>query len=163
MPSLNVLLKTTPKPSFTKCSGFASVWVLILLVLMFGILGTFGYLFLNRLTEIERRMVGLDQQMEEVVQKVEEAIETSKAASLKALQAEEHALEAARGRAQAEEDKGEAEQDSARLAVSTTTESTQDGAVSFIFESGTAATLRSVKKRAESSALPDCVFPIAPE
>ena len=111
MPSLNVLLKTTPKPSFTKCSGFASVWVLILLVLMFGILGTFGYLFLNRLTEIEQRMVGLDQQMEEVVQKVEEAIETSKAASLRALQAEEHALEAARGRAQAEEDKREAEQD----------------------------------------------------
>ena len=59
--------------------------------------------------------------------------------------------------------KGEDEQDAARLAVSTTTESTQDGAVSFIFESGTAATLRSVKKRAESSALPDCVFPIAPE
>lgn len=109
-------MKTAYQPAFDQGSGRASVWVLVLLVLGLAILGTVGYLFLNRLTEIEQRMVSLDQQMEEVArkaeevaQRAEEAVQKSEAAYVEALQAQENALEAARGRAKAEADRRRAE------------------------------------------------------
>ena len=60
-------------------------------------------------------------------------------------------------------EKGKKKRDSAQLEVSTTIESTQDGAISLVFESGTAATLRSVDPRGEPSAIPDCVLPLSLE
>ena len=51
--------------------------------------------------------------------------------------------------------------DSDRLLVSTTTGSTPEG-VSFVLESQTDATLRSLQGQTESSSVPDCVWPVPP-
>ncbi len=52
------------------------------------------------------------------------------------------------------------QQDSAKLAVSTTTGPSQEGAVSFVLEPGTDATLRSLVQGASPSVMGDCVLPI---
>ncbi|MEE8349417.1 MAG: FAD:protein FMN transferase [Acidobacteriota bacterium] len=55
------------------------------------------------------------------------------------------------------------EQESSQLAVSTTTGSNPEGAITFALEPETNAILRSWIEGSEASILPDCVFPIAPE
>jgi thiamine biosynthesis lipoprotein len=58
---------------------------------------------------------------------------------------------------------GEGNRDAAQLMVSTTTGSTREEAVSFLLESETATTLRTVQKRPEPPALPNCVWTVDPE
>ena len=52
------------------------------------------------------------------------------------------------------------QQDSVELAVSTTTGPSQEGAVSFVLEPGTDATLRSLVQGGSRSVMGDCVLPI---
>ena len=66
------------------------------------ILGVMGYLFLNRLTELNQQVAGLSQQVEGAIEELEVVAEKAEASSTQASRAEESALEAARGRVQAE-------------------------------------------------------------
>ena len=59
--------------------------------------------------------------------------------------------------------KAEEEQDASHQVVIKTTVSTQGGAVSFVLESGTAATLLPPVEGAEPAAMPECVLPIGLE
>ena len=59
--------------------------------------------------------------------------------------------------------RAEEEQDASHQVVIKTTVSTQGGAVSFVLESGTAATLLPPVEGAEPAAMPECVLPIGLE
>ena len=60
-------------------------------------------------------------------------------------------------------EEAEGEQDSAHRVVIQTTLPTREGAVSFVLESATAATLRPIVEGSVSSSLPDCVWPLGLE
>ncbi len=85
---------------------------LLLMVFGLAVLGIMGYLFMNRLTELNQQVAGLSQQVEGAIKELQVVAEKAEASSSQASRAEERALEAARGRVQAE-----AEQAAATLGV----------------------------------------------
>ena len=60
-------------------------------------------------------------------------------------------------------EEAEGEQDSAHRVVIQTTFPTREGAVSFVLESGTAATLRPAAEGTELSSMPECAWPLGLE
>ncbi len=75
---------------------------LLLMVAGLAVLGIMGYLFMNRLTELNQQVAGLSQQVEGAIKELQVVAEKAEASSSQASRAEERALEAARGRVQAE-------------------------------------------------------------
>ncbi len=75
---------------------------LLLMVCGLAVLGIMGYLFMNRLTELNQQVAGLSQQVEGAIKELQVVAEKAEASSSQASRAEERALEAARGRVQAE-------------------------------------------------------------
>ncbi len=73
------------------------------------VLGIMGYLFLNRLTELNQQVAGLSQQVEGAIEELQVVAEKAEASSSQASRAEESALEAARGRVQAEAEQAAAQ------------------------------------------------------
>ena len=85
---------------------------LAILLMAFGlaVVGIMGYLFMNRLTELNQQITDVNQQLERAMKELEAVAEKSEAAKSRASQAEENALEAARGRVQAEAAQAAAEE-----------------------------------------------------
>ena len=102
------------EPASEKTRGFPLWGTLLLMVGGLTVLGIMGYLFLNRLTELNQQVAGLSQQVEGAIEELQVVAEKAEASSSQASRAEESALEAARGRVQAEAEQAAAQKTAAQ-------------------------------------------------
>ncbi|MCZ6878670.1 MAG: OmpA family protein [Acidobacteria bacterium] len=102
MPSSSDAPESPREPASEKTRGFSLLGNLLLMVCGLTVLGIMGYLFLNRLTELNQQVAALSQQVEGTIKELQVVAEKAEASSTQATRAEERALEAARGRVQAE-------------------------------------------------------------
>ena len=94
--------ESPPEPASVKASSFPLLRAFLLTAFGLAVLGIMGYLFMNRLRELNQQVADLSQQVEQVLEELQVVAQKSEAASSQAARAEENALEAARGRVEAE-------------------------------------------------------------